>query len=375
MTKGYSNTIKNRLEKLQQSLALEFDLDKLSKSPARFNQTKLDWFNKEYIKLLSLEEFVFRCQTNRLIQTFPENKLRIGDYVYLVDLEEQKVFIEDTKTLYPSSDGVYHPLGGGREKSETWSENVVREVFEETENQINIDPTKLKLITQFQIPTQPQTYHNQTWEGKEFHVYFYELNIDQITSSNGDGFPCRWVDLVDVLETNRFLTYAIWKDFCIQNDLQFPKPSQKVLRNYLAAVLDKNRITKLSDFGLESDCINNYQTPVLEAITWKKSDTATSIKNLKEIKAYINELFDKNDYAIPDKIEDLEAFFANTVLDLETQTKQWLTNNNYDLGSYLWPLRVTLSGSQKSPSPFELLSCLTITEINRRIDAITDQKT
>jgi glutamyl/glutaminyl-tRNA synthetase len=52
--------IQARLEKLLQNLSQNFSLDKLSKAPARFNLEKLNWYNREYIKMMSLEEFCYR---------------------------------------------------------------------------------------------------------------------------------------------------------------------------------------------------------------------------------------------------------------------------------------------------------------------------
>jgi glutamyl-tRNA synthetase len=46
-----------RLEKLFDNLSQDFTLQTLSKSPARFSLQKLEWFNKEYIKMMALTEF------------------------------------------------------------------------------------------------------------------------------------------------------------------------------------------------------------------------------------------------------------------------------------------------------------------------------
>jgi glutamyl/glutaminyl-tRNA synthetase len=377
MTHGYNDLIKKRIQKLQANLAKEFEIDKLSKSPARFNQTKLDWFNKEYIKLLSLEEFVFRCNSNRLIQKFSNNNLRVDDYVYLVDLDEQKVLTNLSD--YPEYlDSDFHFFGGGRENGEDSITNLLRETDKETGGALKLDPHKLNFICTFEFlfdePITAGKFAKNFYgvEGKQMTFYFYSLKESEFKEGFVDEEKTHsWYDLIKVLETNRYLTYAIWKDFCLKNNFEYPDPSEIILRQYLAAILDKNRITKLSEFGLESKSVTDYKTPTQTEITWKKSDTSKSIANLKEIQAFINQLFEDRKYQPPNKIEDLEDFFSKTVADLETKTKQWLTDNSYDLGSYLWPLRVSLSGNLKSPSPFEMMACLDITEINRRIDLIT----
>jgi nondiscriminating glutamyl-tRNA synthetase len=57
---------KSRMEVLMRELSLNFDIDKLSKSPARFNIEKLNWFNQCYTKCLCLEEFckLAKVETN-----------------------------------------------------------------------------------------------------------------------------------------------------------------------------------------------------------------------------------------------------------------------------------------------------------------------
>jgi glutamyl-tRNA synthetase len=197
-----------RVQKLIENIAAEFSIDKLSKSPARFNLEKLNWFNREYIKLLSNEEW----------------------YV----LAKQKL-------------------------------------------------PELDIIN-------PQTQ--------------------------------------------------------------------------LALILDKNRITTLSEFGMESDAILNWKKPLLEEIKWKKSTVEESLTNLNEIGKWLltdnkcENYFDSQTW----------GWQMENTTSLEIAIKSWLTKNNKDTGSYLWPLRVTLSGKQKSPSPFELLAILNKEQIKERIE-------
>jgi glutamyl-tRNA synthetase len=196
-----------RVQKLIQNIASEFSIEKLSKSPARFNLEKLNWFNREYIKLLANEEWYFLAKQN-----LP--KLDISD---------------------------------------------------------------------------PQTQ--------------------------------------------------------------------------LALLLDKNRITTLSEFGMESDAILDWKKPLADDVKWKKSSVEKSLANLKEIGNWLQENTEINQFF---GAKTPEEFTGNTLL-IEQQVKTWLSDNKKDTGSYLWPLRVTLSGKQKSPSPFELLAILNIEQIEERI--------
>jgi nondiscriminating glutamyl-tRNA synthetase len=48
---------RERLGELIHNLSLDFSVETLSKSPARFSLQKLQWFNREYIKMMKLDEF------------------------------------------------------------------------------------------------------------------------------------------------------------------------------------------------------------------------------------------------------------------------------------------------------------------------------
>ncbi len=54
--------VTTRLNTLITRIADQFSIDTLHKSPARFDLKKLLWFNEQYIKMLSLEEFVERTE-------------------------------------------------------------------------------------------------------------------------------------------------------------------------------------------------------------------------------------------------------------------------------------------------------------------------
>jgi hypothetical protein len=56
------------------------------------------------------------------------------------------------------------------------------------------------------------------------------------------------------------------------------------------------------------------------------------------------------------KLPNIEHLFHELTSEWEDRIKNWLKEGKKDVGSYLWPLRVHLSGKTKSPSPFELLA-------------------
>jgi glutamyl-tRNA synthetase len=138
----------------------------------------------------------------------------------------------------------------------------------------------------------------------------------------------------------------------------------------LALILDKNRVTTLSEFGTDSGAILNWVLPSNEDLEWKKISIEESKYNLKEITDWI--LSTQGILKFTNS-KSIQLQTENTS-NLETAIKAWLMTHEKDTGSYLWPLRVALSGKQKSPSPFEILSILSKAEIARRIGLIIGNK-
>ena len=77
-----------------------------------------------------------------------------------------------------------------------------------------------------------------------------------------------------------------------------------------------------------------------ESLIWKKADALDAKKNLEGVLGVIENLNDP-DF---DKIETLEG-----------EVKKYIEREGLQNGNVLWPLRVALSGQEKSASPFELL--------------------
>ncbi|NJL96668.1 hypothetical protein HC864_02520 [Candidatus Gracilibacteria bacterium] len=51
-----------RVTRIIENIAKDFSIQTISKSPARFGSKKLIWFNREYIKMLSLDQFIELCR-------------------------------------------------------------------------------------------------------------------------------------------------------------------------------------------------------------------------------------------------------------------------------------------------------------------------
>jgi glutamyl-tRNA synthetase len=373
---------KARLQKLISNLAGDFSLSKLSKSAARFSTQKLDWFNREYLKMMTLEEFSLQANQNRL-QNSPSinldktsKRFRVGDYAFLADLETQKVFTCTDPELR-SFGGNYYLVGGGRETGQSEIENLHREIEEETEGRVKLDDQKIIKIASFKILKEFDYPGEGLYDGKEIHMYFYPLKEAELRpfllQDNGDH-ETSWVKIQDFVVDHDYFKFPLWKNFCEQNNLPLFEISFKIKQQYLAWFLDKNRIAVLSELGLESDCILDYTKPNGEEIKWKKSSVEESLENLKEIAEVVLNLYSDTEIAAAQKAlyddifsENLEKNFNNLASLWEAKIKAWLTEYSKKTGDYLWPLRVTLSGKQKSPSPFELLSILDKEVVEKRL--------
>lgn len=119
---------------------------------------------------------------------------------------------------------------------------------------------------------------------------------------------------------------------------------KRVTKEFLQAVisLEKERLKKLSEIG---DRVKYFfQAPAYtpEILIWKKSNLAATKENLKKVLEYIQTL-EENEF---------------TRQSLEIKIKEFITENKLENGAVLWPLRVSLSGLEASPGPFELMEVL-----------------
>jgi glutamyl-tRNA synthetase len=61
-----------------------------------------------------------------------------------------------------------------------------------------------------------------------------------------------------------------------------------------------------------------------------------------------------------------------SVATLEVSTKAWIAEKGWGNGEVLWPLRVALSGQEKSPGPFEMIAAFGKEESLRRLEAAVE---
>ncbi len=103
--------------------------------------------------------------------------------------------------------------------------------------------------------------------------------------------------------------------------------------------LEQERLKTLSQI---TEQINFYfEEPVYESdkLVWRKSDSQTTKDNLQKLVDCLSNLEDSD-------------FMSLSVL--EEKVKKWISQSGLDNGSVLWPMRVALTGLDKSPSPFEV---------------------
>ena len=88
-------------------------------------------------------------------------------------------------------------------------------------------------------------------------------------------------------------------------------------------------------------------------VIWKKSTKEETKTRLDGVRTWIHEHTAKD---------------FTSMTTLETALRAWIVEKGWGNGDTLWPLRVALSGKEKSPSPFELLYVLQKERSLQRID-------
>lgn len=127
-----------------------------------------------------------------------------------------------------------------------------------------------------------------------------------------------------------------------------------------ALFIERSRVSRLTEFD---DALKPYvelQAYDPAILVWKKADAADACAQLERMAALV-ETFD-------------DATFSAVDL-LESAVKEYITHEGLQNGNVLWPLRVALSGQEKSATPFETLWVLgKETSLERLRHAITALK-
>lgn len=118
-----------------------------------------------------------------------------------------------------------------------------------------------------------------------------------------------------------------------------------------AVALERERVPTLAELGEAIKFMIKLADYDSDLLVWKKSSKDEVKKILPELTEILN--------TISDQSWNKEA--------LEIEIKKWIREHGYQNGSVLWPLRVALSGRDKSPGPFEIAEVLGKVETLYRI--------
>ncbi len=127
--------------------------------------------------------------------------------------------------------------------------------------------------------------------------------------------------------------------------------------DYLKLVvgLEQQRLKKLSEIGERTEYFFVEPDYPSDLLVWKKSDAATARQRL----AFLIDFLEK----VP-----AENWTRQT---LEDALLDEIKRQNFSNGDTLWPMRVALSGAERSPSPFEIAEVLgkakTLQRLNKAV--------
>ncbi|MHB8871547.1 MAG: glutamate--tRNA ligase [Candidatus Doudnabacteria bacterium] len=137
------------------------------------------------------------------------------------------------------------------------------------------------------------------------------------------------------------------------------KNGKQISKEFLEAIakIESERLNALSEIGERVSYFFEQPKYSPEILIWKKSDLNKTKNALQKTLEFIQ--------ILPDDV------FKGP--ELEPKLKEFISSSGFDNGSVLWPLRVALSGLEKSPSPFEIMFVLFLGygkfEILQRLEA------
>ncbi len=141
----------------------------------------------------------------------------------------------------------------------------------------------------------------------------------------------------------------------VEDIIRRVKPFLKVPMNDVverAVGIERSRVARLTEFD---DAVKPYlflaeYDPKI--LVWKKADVADAIAQLTRMELLVAALSEES---------------CASIALLEAAIKEYITREGLQNGNVLWPLRVALSGQEKSATPFETLWVLGKEESLRRI--------
>ena len=116
--------------------------------------------------------------------------------------------------------------------------------------------------------------------------------------------------------------------------------------------LEKGRVTTLAELPEAVGFVFNLPDYLADMLIWKKSSPEEAIKILSELKDWLN----------------TKSVQPKNKIDWEKRVGEWIVQKSYSNGVVLWPLRVALSGQEKSPGPYEIAAVLGKDEVLKRLE-------
>ncbi|HRY36313.1 MAG TPA: glutamate--tRNA ligase [Candidatus Magasanikbacteria bacterium] len=116
--------------------------------------------------------------------------------------------------------------------------------------------------------------------------------------------------------------------------------------------LEKGRVNTLVELAQSIGFLLQVPDYQKELLVWKKGSLEEVKKVLPELKELLNNF----------SVQEFES------KNLQEKIGEWITEKGYSNGSVLWPMRVALSGMEKSPPPFEIAEVLGKEETVSRIE-------
>lgn len=139
---------------------------------------------------------------------------------------------------------------------------------------------------------------------------------------------------------NKHYLMALSLDDLVLRAKPFISVDTSNVRVQRALFVERSRVSRLTELDEALKPYLNLPSYDSSALIWKKADAADALQNMTRMISLL-ETCD-------------EAMFSEVVL-LETAVKEYTTREGLQNGNVLWPLRVALSGMERSVTPFELL--------------------
>lgn len=130
--------------------------------------------------------------------------------------------------------------------------------------------------------------------------------------------------------------------------------AKKYGADYLAKIvaLEKERVSTLAEIPAAVKFIFVLPEYPAAILVWKKSSAEEAKNNIVRLKELLNTF-------------SVQTWNRDS---LESKIGEWVKVNNLANGPVLWPLRVALSGQEKSPGPYEIAAVLGKDETLRRLE-------